>query len=299
MKKTTHDKANTAVSEAEPTVIVDDSYISRVTELLAPLKKTDPKAYEQAIKKVNMFKGKQLISPDAFAAKRLNAAPADSAPVQLSRDELMKSVADKNKQNTPDNVKKQMIKSIWVKDIHVDQHDESKSVATLEIVDMDDQTEETDFDIGTTKAGGNFVNADSLYKELKRNLSYSKKSKVTDQDVRLSMIHVAFNDGRIIWFYGKNKAPASEWVFSGEQKKLANSPIAKKQPKAAVYKSGNTTIYRVGEDEKVSASKDMPVYIVCDFNNQKLLGAYNSMKKAQAMVSNHPGAQIAISTEII
>ena len=81
MKKTMHDKANTAVSEAEPTVIVDDSYISRVTELLAPLKKTDPKAYEQAIKKVNMFKGKQLISPDAFAAKRLNAAPADSAPV--------------------------------------------------------------------------------------------------------------------------------------------------------------------------------------------------------------------------
>lgn len=77
-KNMASDKAKKTVSEAEPTVIVDDNYISRVTELLAPLKKTDPKAYELAIKKVNMFKGKQLISPDAFAAKRLNAAPADS-----------------------------------------------------------------------------------------------------------------------------------------------------------------------------------------------------------------------------
>ena len=294
MKTTMHNKAKKTVSEAEPTVVVDNRYITKVTELLAPLKKTDPKAYEQAIAKVNMFKGKHLISPEAFAARRLNTATPAASTI-VSRDDLMKSVADKNKANTPAEIKEQVIKSIWVKDIHIDA-DENKSIAKLEIVDMDGKTEPFDLNIGTTKSSGNKVESDALYKQLKRDLSHYSKSKVTDLDVRLAMVHFAFNDRRIKWFYGKNKAPASEWVFSAEQKKLSNSSIAKnvknmsKEWRAPVYKSGNTTIYRVGEDEKVSASKDMPVYIVCDFNKQKLLGAYLNMKKAQFIASKHLGA---------
>lgn len=286
------------IKEAEPTVVVDDKYISKVTELLEPLKKSDPAAYSAAIRKVNMFKGKQLVAPEAFAARRLNAAPAKASEPQKSREEIMKDVAAKNKAVVPSDVKEQMIKSIWVKDLHIDSHDESKSIAKLEIVNIDGSTEDVDFNIGTTKSGGNFVNADALYKELKRNLSYSR-SNVTDQDVRLSMVHVAFNDGRIQWFYGKSKAPASEWVFSKEQKKLANSPIAKKEQKAAIYKSGNTTIYRMGEAKKLSATQKMPVYIVCDFEAQKIFGAYGEIKKAELMKSEHDGSQIAVANEII
>lgn len=303
-KNTTCNKAKKRkVNEAKTDlVIVDDNYIAKVTKLLAPLKVSDPEEYEFALKKVNAFKGKSLVSPEEFAAKRLNAV-APETTAQPSRDELMKTVADKNKSLAPSEIKDQTIESIWVKDIHIDPVHDEKSVAKLEIVYTDGKSEQVDFDIGTTGASGNWVEADALYKELKKNLKqYSKLAKVTDQDVRLSMIHVAFNDSRIKWFYGKNKAPATEWVFSGEQKRLANSPTAKKASKTAgkalVYKNGSTSIYRMGEDEKVSASKDMPVYIVCDFVKQKLFGAYRSMKKAQVMADSHPGSQIAIATEI-
>ena len=227
------------------------------------------------------FKGKQLVKPEKFIENRFGVKPDTTATTQ-SRDDLMKSVADKRKSDIADlspKAKKQQIKTIWVKSLNIDKTNDDKSVAKLEIEYVDGKKEDVDFNIGTSGTAGGFENADRLYKELKKNMKMPKGVAASDEDIRLSMVRVAFNDWRIKWLYGKNKATDGVWAFSRESKRMSSDPIVKRERKAwvdkdeknraVVYRSGSTTIYRTeGEEDRLDEA-DKDVEITVDFSLEK------------------------------
>jgi len=244
----------------------DTKYLATVKKLMKSLQASNPGAYKAAVDFIQSRMGDNAVfSAEDFARKRIanaNKAPAAEAPA-MSREERMAQVAAKQKSDFDaiqkaefDRKNPHNITSIWVKSVKVVPNDESKSKADIEITYKDGHKEDLEFDVGTTGTTGGFENADRLYKELKRNMSASGK-KFDDIDVRISMVRVAFSDPLIKWSYGPSKVSDSKWAFGKEVKAYRQKPEAKKaeqeaKSRYAVYRNGNTTIYRTeGEDEEL------------------------------------------------
>ena len=262
------------------------------------------------------FKGKQLVKPEKFIENRFGVKP-DTTAVTQSRDELMKSVADKRKADIADlspKAKEQQIKTIWVKSLNIDKTNDDKSVAKLEIEYADGKKEDVDFNIGTSGTAGGFENADRLYKELKKNMKMPKGVAASDEDIRLSMVRVAFNDWRIKWLYGKSKATDGVWAFSRESKRMSSDPIVKRERKAwvdkdeknraVVYRSGSTTIYRTeGEEDKLD--EGMKIDINPPHNNKnyttidELIAALQKCKKRHAEFKNREELVVVLDSNVI
>ena len=180
----------------------------------------------------------------------------------------------------------QKIKSIWIKDICIDTQNENNSHAPLEITYTDGKVEDFNFPIGTTGsdtafkgdkeyneyavAGERYRQGDASYKQTLQNLKRAFARyhlEPTDEDVRIAGIRNAFNDYRIKWYYGKDKKDDPMFAFSRTEAdaKVDNAKGISKlafgqQKKAredrgyAIYKNGNTTIYKTEAEDNSQAS---------------------------------------------
>jgi len=278
------------INEAVPMVTVDDKYIAKATKLLADLQKKDPQAYKLAMDKLQRNKGHQLVDVDTFVSNRYNAAQVPQPKMtDVSRDDMMQSVADKNKSIAPsDEPSEQPIKEIWVKSLDVNENDDTKSVAKLELTYSDGSKEDVDFSIGTSGTQGGYEQADRLYKELKKSMPGAD-----DLDVRLSMVRVAFNDYRIKWSYGPSKTTDKTWSFAAKANNTYKNPAVKRAKKswldaskknqAIVYQSGNTKIYKTEAEDcdesvipnnKAQAVLDAIIEEFSQLSNAKTLADY-------------------------
>lgn len=151
------------IVEENETYKVDSDYIKRALAALEELKKTDKFMYDNAVKYLDTNKGKRLVlNPEEFAARRISLATGDSSSPSQSREELMKSVADKNKAASTTGPKDQVIKSIWVKSL-----DDSKAALAIEYVDGKKEDVETD---------AAFDETDRYYKQMAQLLRASHRS---------------------------------------------------------------------------------------------------------------------------
>lgn len=237
------------INEATPTVTVDAKYVETATKLLAPLMSTNKEAYDMAILWLERNKGKTAVSPENFAKRRIDIAqvapePTDSRSTDSRREDALKSV-----KNSWDNFKKdqdidvakkneQQITSIWVKDIFEKDH---KTLATLEIVDVNGKKEVKDTDVSVDPT-------DRYYKQIIHGLrSGGQLDKVTTFDVILSMLSIAFNDPRIVWFYGPKKETQNKWLHNETIKKSRKTwlnTVDTSTAKAEIYRNGNTRIFK-------------------------------------------------------
>lgn len=213
--------------------------------------------------------------------KKTNEALSPDEIISMSKGRIEAGKKDREEQEAKK--RQQTIKSIWVKELHIDPSKPSKDYADLEITRMDGTVEQCQYPIDTcgvpgkskgviddfsdNRNGGNdrFVSGDAyksgldpIYKTILADLKRSKAFRAyniqpTDKDVRLSLIRVEFNDWRIQWFYGKDKIADSMWAFGRAMPTVVKNPIvrreaAKKQSAyrgRAVYTSGNTKIYKL------------------------------------------------------
>ena len=214
------------IDEAGELFKVDDNYIKQATAALAELKTTSPADYEQAIKYLNLHKNQNLVvSPEDFAKRRIERAsqqtdaPVDTRSTAQQRADLMKAVGDKNKADAEAAAaaaknKEQKIKSIWIKSLE-------NNIVKLQITFVDGRVEDVEDNVTIT-------DGDKYYKQVAQSLRASRRiakdpRPVTVKDVQLSMIRLAYNDQRIVWFYGKDKMPESAWKYANEVKKQSRS----------------------------------------------------------------------------
>jgi len=206
------------------------------------------------------------------------------SPAEIIAMNKERAEADKKRREEEEAKKReQKIKSIWVKELHINPANTGKDYADLELTMMDGSVEPFQYSIATTgipgkwtgdaddfsknRNGGNdhFVAGDAykagldpMYKailaNLKRSPSFRKYGiEPTDTDVRISMIRVGFNDWRIQWFYGKDKISDSLWAFGREMPKVEENPVVRKAVAKsdsasrgrAIFTSGNTKIYKL------------------------------------------------------
>ena len=131
----------------------------------------------------------------------------------------MKAVGDKNKADAEAAAaaaknKEQKIKSIWIKSLE-------NNIVKLQITFVDGRVEDVEDNVTIT-------DGDKYYKQVAQSLRASRRiakdpRPVTVKDVQLSMIRLAYNDQRIVWFYGKDKMPESAWKYANEVKKQSRS----------------------------------------------------------------------------
>lgn len=188
------------------------------------------------------------------AIKRIDEAGLSIDDILKKGDEI-KAQRDKEAADEKAAKTKQNIKSIWVKDFKFGQDKDTKDYAILEITYMDGSKEEIKFDV-SAQNNKDFIQSDQLFKELKKAVdsNFKKKGiKPSEEDYRLSLVRVAFNDWRIKWYYGKDKKTDSIWAFAKELPKAASTSVAKKarannnavDDGVIIYKSGNTTIKKM------------------------------------------------------
>lgn len=244
---------------------VDDEYIKTADEGLQELKAANKDAYDLAMKYLNSKKGTTLVvsaadfakgrTERALAPKEEKAPEAPTKTPEEVRADAIKAAAEKWKRDREAEAAekaRQKIKSIWIKEIHIDDDNESKSVAKLEITFMDGKVVDEDFPIGTTGLDSNFKDitvggrkvsgeryrqGDAFYKEVYKNLkpAFARYGiEPSDEDVRISMVRTSFNDWRIKWYYGKDKKTEPMFAFSRTEADAKAEAMAKDASKRAI-----------------------------------------------------------------
>lgn len=210
----------------------------------------------------------------------------------LSLDDILskgnKHAEDRNAAIAADKAEKTpvKVKQVWVKSFVIDDNDDTKSHADVQITYADGTANDTTMSMATTKSGNAFKRpeethgyfipgqyykqGDEIYREYKHSIlrgqgktpmGLPEGERIKDEDIRLSMLKYGF-PADVKWVYGKDRmstpwyafdyrtAPApeaAEYLQKAERKSWME--LEKAGRSRPVYSYRNTKIYRIHEDE--------------------------------------------------